>query len=34
MLAEVQKIGLDRLCALPPLPVGPAAGDDGEDEPG
>ena len=26
VLAEVQKIGLDQLYALPPLPVGPAAG--------
>lgn len=27
VLAEVQKIGLDKLYALPPLPVGPAVGD-------
>ena len=33
VLAEVQKIGLDKLYALPPLPVGTAADDDGEEEP-
>ena len=27
VLTEVQKIGLDKLYALPPLPVGPAVGD-------
>ena len=27
VLAEVQKIGMEKLYALPPLPVGPAAGD-------
>ena len=32
VLAEVQRTGLDKLYALPPLPVGPA-GDDGEREP-
>ncbi len=33
VLAEVQEIGLEKLYALPPLPVGPAGGDDGEEEP-